>query len=72
MIFVTAVNYRLQLWKVELSLNSLTKMKRRRNFTHDSWPATGKNCDTRVYFIAYSEKKIYFTVLIGLHKCSIT
>ena len=43
MISVTVVNKSsLQLWKVELVLNSLTKMKRWRNFTHDGLLATAK------------------------------
>ena len=43
MIFVTAVKLSsLQLWKVELGLNSLTKMKRWRNFTQDGLLATEK------------------------------
>ena len=43
MVYVTAVNNRaLQLWKLELGLNSLTKMKQWRNFTHDGLLATEK------------------------------
>ena len=47
MISVTAVNNRLYSYvelgiKVELGLNSLTKMKRWRNLTHDSILATEK------------------------------
>ena len=43
MIFVTAVKLSsLQLWKVELGLNSLKKMKRWRNFTQDRMLATEK------------------------------
>ena len=43
MIFMTAVKLSsLQLWKVELGLNSLTKMKRWRNFTQVGMFATEK------------------------------
>ena len=53
----------MQLWKVELGLNSLTKMKRWRNFTQDGLLATEKIVG-RVYFIACSEKKFISQFLL--------
>ena len=48
----------MQLWKVELGLNSLTKMKRWRNFTHDSLLSTEKIVRYTVYCLSiwYNEK----------------
>ena len=64
MIFVTAVKLSsLQLWKVELGLNSLTKMKRWRNFTQDGLLATEKIVGY-AYFIACSEKKFILQFLL--------
>ena len=74
MIFVTAVKLSsLQLWKVELGLNSLTKMKWWRNFTHETWLAYHReNYETRVYFIAYSEKKFISQFLLDCISAVIT
>ena len=55
---MTAVDNRLYnygKWKVELGLNSLTKMKQWRNFTHDSLLATEKVVG-HIHFTTYSEE----------------
>ena len=43
----------LELWKTEYGLNFLTKMKRWRNFTYDSWLSTEKIVRYAVYFIVH-------------------
>ena len=62
----------LQLWKLELGLNSLTKMKRWRNFTQEWLACYRENCGKRVYFIAYSEKKFISQFLLVLISAVIT
>ena len=61
-IYVTPVNNRLYSYGKS---NSLTKMKRWRNFTHDGLLATEK-----IVGHAYFRGEIYFTVFIGLYECN--
>ena len=72
MISVTAANnrlYSLQLWKIELGLNYLTKIKRWRNFTYVGLLATQKIVGN-AYILLHMRGEIYITVLIGLYKCN--
>ena len=60
MIFVTAVKLSsLQLWKVELGLNSLTKMKRWRNFTQDGMLATEKIVGHAYILLYMARRNLY-------------
>ena len=61
MIFVTAVKLSsLQLWKVELGLNSLAKMKRWRNFTQDGMLATEKIVGGHAYILLHVARRNLF------------